>query len=111
MAFRDFSTDMKAYGEWYRANRAKPTRTVIVESVRRFVAETAKAKGAEAEKRAELRRLLDERFRVQRQIQSLAMARRLLAVWHTVHIPIGVALFTLAFIHIAAAIYFATLIK
>jgi hypothetical protein len=59
----------------------------------------------------QLRQLLDERFRVQRQIQSLAMARRLLAVWHTVHIPIGVALFTLAFIHIAAAIYFATLIK
>ena len=50
-------------------------------------------------------------FAVQRQIQSLAMARRLLAVWHTVHIPIGVALFTLAFIHIAAALYFATLIK
>jgi len=28
-----------------------------------------------------------------------------------VHIPIGVALFTLAFIHIAAELYFATLIK
>jgi hypothetical protein len=65
----------------------------------------------EAGQAQQLRRLLDERFRVQRQIQSLAMARRLLAVWHTVHIPIGVALFMLAFIHIAAAIYFATLIK
>ncbi len=59
----------------------------------------------------QLRRLLDDRFRLQRQIRSLAAARRLLAVWHTVHIPIGVALFTLAFIHIAAALYFATLIK
>ena len=59
----------------------------------------------------QLRRLLDERFRLQRQVRSLAAARQLLAIWHTVHIPIGVALFTLAFIHIAAALYFATLIK
>jgi hypothetical protein len=76
----------------------------------REVRRVLKSQGESGQAR-QLRRLLDERFRVQRQIQSLAMARRLLAVWHTVHIPIGVALFTLAFIHIAAAIYFATLIK
>lgn len=60
---------------------------------------------------AELRRLLDERYRVQRQIQSLATARRLLAVWHTIHIPIGVALFTVAFIHVGVTLYYATFIK
>jgi len=76
----------------------------------REVRRVLKSQGASGQAR-QLRRLLDERFRVQRQIQSLAMARRLLAVWHTVHIPIGVVLFTLAFIHIAAAVYFATLIK
>jgi hypothetical protein len=54
---------------------------------------------------------LDERYRIQRQMQSLAIARRLLAVWHTIHIPIGVALFTVAFIHIGATVYYATLIK
>ncbi len=32
-----------------------------------------------------------------------------LPVWHTIHIPIGLALFTAAFIHIIAALYFATL--
>jgi len=76
----------------------------------REVRRVLKGQGESGQAR-QLRRLLDERFRVQRQIQSLATARRLLAVWHTVHIPIGVALFTLALIHIAATVYFATLIK
>ena len=48
---------------------------------------------------------------LQRQVASLAAARRLLALWHTIHIPIGMALFTAAFIHIVAAIYFATLLR
>jgi hypothetical protein len=39
------------------------------------------------------------------------MARRLLALWHAVHIPIGMVLFTAAFIHILAAIYYATLLR
>jgi hypothetical protein len=60
---------------------------------------------------AQLRKLLDERQRLQRQMRSLAMARRLLALWHTVHIPLGIALFGMAFIHIGAALYFATLLK
>ena len=77
----------------------------------RYDREVRRVLKSQGEQAQQLRRLLDERFRWQRQIQSLAVARRLLAVWHTVHIPIGVALFTLAFIHIAAALYFATLIK
>lgn len=47
---------------------------------------------------------------LQRQVASLATARRLLGVWHSVHIPIGLALFTAAFVHVAAAIYYATLL-
>ncbi len=58
----------------------------------------------------ELRRLIDERHRLLRQIERLAIARRLLALWHTVHIPIGVALFILAFVHVGAAVYYATLL-
>lgn len=53
--------------------------------------------------------LVARRQALQRQAASLASARRLLGVWHSVHIPLGVALFTAAFIHIFAAIYFATL--
>jgi hypothetical protein len=41
----------------------------------------------------------------------LATARRLLAVWHTVHIPLGMALFVAAFVHIGAALYYATLLR
>lgn len=40
--------------------------------------------------------------------EALKHARRLMALWHTVHIPIGVALFTAAFVHIGAALYYAT---
>jgi hypothetical protein len=39
---------------------------------------------------------------------AIANARRLMALWHTVHIPIGMALFTAAFIHILGALYYAT---
>jgi hypothetical protein len=39
---------------------------------------------------------------------AIANARRLLATWHTVHIPLGFVMFTVALVHIAAALYFAT---
>jgi hypothetical protein len=45
------------------------------------------------------------------QAAAIANARRLLALWHTIHIPIGMALFTAAFIHIGGALYYATLLK
>jgi hypothetical protein len=59
----------------------------------------------------QLEKMLRRRRVLQSQIQSLAFARRLLALWHAVHIPIGMALFTAAFIHILAAIYYATLLR
>jgi len=43
--------------------------------------------------------------------EALKHARRLMALWHTVHIPIGMALFTAAFIHMGAALYYATFLK
>jgi len=42
---------------------------------------------------------------------ALRQARQLMALWHTVHIPIGMALFISAFVHIGGAIYYATLLK
>jgi hypothetical protein len=47
----------------------------------------------------------------QEQAGVLARARRLLGVWHLLHIPLGMALFTAAFIHIGAALYYATLMR
>jgi hypothetical protein len=43
--------------------------------------------------------------------EALKQARRLLALWHTVHIPIGMALFIAAFVHAGAALYYATFLK
>jgi uncharacterized membrane protein (DUF106 family) len=60
--------------------------------------------------RERLKKLRKEREKLQRQVRSLVRTRRMLAIWHTIHIPIGMALFTAAFIHIGAAIYYATLL-
>ena len=46
---------------------------------------------------------------LERQMASLRWARRALATWHTLHIPLGMAMFVTAFAHIAGALYFATL--
>jgi len=45
------------------------------------------------------------------QAAALARARRLMTVWHVIHIPLGMALFTAAFFHIGAALYYATLLR
>ena len=59
----------------------------------------------------QLEGLLKSRRTLERQVRSLAQARRLLALWHSIHIPIGLMLFTAAFIHIIGAIYYATLLR
>ena len=48
---------------------------------------------------------------LQRQRASLAIVRWLLSIWHTVHVPLGMALFMAALFHIGAALYYATLLK
>jgi hypothetical protein len=59
----------------------------------------------------QLNRLIRRRRILRGQMDSLATARRLLSLWHTIHIPIGMLVFTAAFFHIIAAIYYATLIR
>jgi hypothetical protein len=58
-----------------------------------------------------LGKLEQQRRTLSRQIVTLSIARRMLSLWHTIHIPIGLALFVTAFIHILAAIYYATLLR
>lgn len=55
--------------------------------------------------------LISQQRTLRRQAKSLAQARRLLSLWHAVHIPIGMVLFAVAFVHIGAAIYYATLLR
>ncbi len=75
---------------WWEKQRLEPAARAQVEQLQAFI---------------ERRRVL------RRQAATLAQMRRLLALWHAVHIPIGMALFTAAFIHIGAAIYYATLLR
>jgi hypothetical protein len=63
------------------------------------------------EKDREIERLQKRQQQLRRQLSSLVQARRGLAIWHTVHVPIGIVLFLSAFIHIVAAFYYATLAK
>ncbi len=58
-----------------------------------------------------LGRLVKQRSDLHRQMATLASARRLLSLWHAIHIPIGAALFTAAFIHAIGALYYGTLLR
>ena len=42
---------------------------------------------------------------------ALRQARQLMSLWHTIHIPIGMALFISAFVHVGAALYYSTFLK
>jgi hypothetical protein len=67
-----------------------------------------------AGQQADLHRLeesIRRRDVLRRQVAVLTTARRLLGLWHTIHVPLGVVLFTTALIHILAAIYYATLLS
>ncbi len=59
----------------------------------------------------QVERLQVERRTLQRQVDSLVSVRRLLGVWQRIHIPIGVALFTAAFIHAGVALYYTSLLR
>lgn len=55
--------------------------------------------------------LSEQRRSLEKSLATLGNARRMLAVWHAVHIPIGMALFSAAFVHVIAALYYATLLR
>ena len=63
----------------------------------------------EKRKATELEQMLQQQRRLQRQIGSLQTVRRMMVWWRTLHVPLGLTLFTAMFIHIVAAIYFAGL--
>lgn len=57
----------------------------------------------------EIERLVRHQQRLIRQIRSLQTVRRLMGLWHTAHVPLGLTLFTSMTIHIIATIYYGTL--
>jgi hypothetical protein len=48
---------------------------------------------------------------IERQMGALRWERRALATWHAIHIPLGMVMFVVAFVHIAATLYYATLLR
>ena len=76
-----------------------------VEADAAHAAGTSRAPDARRREQAATKRLRE----LERQMASLRWARRALATWHTLHIPLGMAMFVTAFAHIAGALYFATL--
>lgn len=58
-----------------------------------------------------LTELRHERDRLNHAISRFQAARKLFSFWHAIHIPLGLTLFLIAFIHIGAAIYYAVLLK
>ena len=55
--------------------------------------------------------LIEQRRTLEKNLASLSAARRGMSIWYAVHIPIGMALFSAAFVHIVAAVYYATLLR
>jgi len=88
-------------GSWLRDMRAFLQRRRVRGSLEASMAASLDKMVAAQQRTQELRRSLG----------SLANARRLLAIWHSVHIPLGMALFVAAFVHIGAALYYATLLR
>jgi hypothetical protein len=67
--------------------------------------------GADRARKVQLGKMLLARHDLLTRIQALAGVRRVLALWHALHVPLGGVVFTLAFVHVGAAIYYATLLK
>lgn len=57
-----------------------------------------------------MRKLIERQASLQKQLSRLDRTRRFLAVWHTVHVPLGLSLFLVAFVHVFAALYYSTLL-
>jgi hypothetical protein len=68
-------------------------------AVRRLDEETRRQSAA-------LERLIDRRRHLERQLRTQETARRLLALWHAVHVPLGMALFAAALMHIVGALFY-----
>lgn len=86
----------------------------IIQDFRAYIRRRQLVSQLEADAAQTIEKIIDARRRsveLRRSLTSLATARRLLAVWHTVHIPLGMALFVAAFVHIGAALYYATLLR
>jgi hypothetical protein len=66
----------------------------------------ARLSAEERDRASDLWALLARRRALQRQAVALAQGRRLLAVWHAMHVPLASALFLSAIVHAVVALYY-----
>ena len=81
----------------------------VIRERRKWLSRWVAQRRLSARERAQMRwleQLIEQRDTLRRQVSSLAYRRRLLGYWHTFHIPLGLGMFVLAFVHIITAIYF-----
>lgn len=85
---------------------------LLLDAARREVTGASPDAGASPGAARDRERAASRRLReLERQMAALRWARRTLATWHAIHIPLGMALFVTAFAHIGAAVYYATLLR
>ncbi len=84
---------------------------LLLDAARQEVAHPSTENGASGAARGRERAASRRLRELERQMAALRWARRTLATWHTIHIPLGMALFVTAFAHIGAAVYYATLLR
>jgi hypothetical protein len=73
---------------------------------RRWQREVARLDQESRRYAGELARLLARRRTLQRQAANYAQMRRLLGLWHAFHVPLGMALFAAAFLHVVGVLYY-----
>ena len=73
---------------------------------RRLKRELKKMDQLAAEQKQQLSQMLTRRRDLQRQTEMLEAARRVMRIWHILHIPFGLTLFFSVALHIVAALYF-----
>jgi hypothetical protein len=76
---------------------------------RQITAEIKKLDKEEQARLAEIEQMLEQQQRLMRQIKSLKTVRRLMGWWHTLHVPLGLTLFTAMFIHIFGSLFYSGL--
>jgi hypothetical protein len=73
---------------------------------RRWRRELARLDPSSQRQVAALERMVQRQGILKRQMLSLRATRRLMALWHTLHVPLGLALFVASILHIIGALYY-----
>jgi hypothetical protein len=73
---------------------------------RRWQREVARLDKTTRRQAVALEQRIRRRRQLQRQMASLRAVRQLMSLWHAIHVPLGVALFAAAFLHIVGVLFY-----